>query len=151
MKEFKLNIFKIIRENETVWDERLSSEYAHVQSYLFAFLRVLLIGVVVLDVLNLSNIAFNILYYAFFVVLWLEPLLFSIRGLWSKVNEGIMRVLSGCIFATVITMKLLSTVIHPQNKMQIICILITGIISAIGSYILYTITYIHYMKSQEIE
>lgn len=147
----KANIFEMIKDNEALFDERVSKEYAQVEWYLFAFIRIIFMGAVFLGIFNLNDIGYKILYNTFFVIFWIEPLVFSMRGLWNSAKTAIMTVISGCIVALILIYSILQFILSPSSIWGKLIIIFIGIICAIGSYFLYTFSYARFIKMQEIE
>lgn len=152
MKKIRLDVFKLIKENESELDERVVKERRSVESILFLIFKLLFSILLLISLFDFfdEQILYKILYYSFYVIIWSQPLVYSSYGLWEKASEEKLLISTGCMFSVLGAMHILE-IAFPKDIINMPMVIAIGIFVVIGTYFIYAIPYYNYIRKQDLE
>ena len=152
VKHIRLNLFKLIKENESVLDERVVKERRSVESLMFLIFKLLFSILLLVSLFDFfdEQVLYKILYYSFYVIIWTQPLVYSSFGLWEKASDAKLLISTGCMFSLLGTLHILE-IAFPKDIINKPMVIAIGIFVVIVTYFIYAIPYYNYIRKQDIE
>lgn len=79
-------------------------------------------------------------------MVWIEPLISSIKGLWVNDLIGKVAIITGCVLSAHGIIHFLESILYPMPLISVIITLAAGIFFGIGTYFIYAISYSSYKR-----
>lgn len=145
----KINLFKLITENEVEYDERISEDKKDIQILMLVLVKIAFCITLIIDCFTngCSGDKVPILYYTILLEMTIEPLIRCFKGAFENSKEFIFSIIGGCIIAGVSTIEIWRSKFANQET----TLIILSIIAAIAMYLIYDWSYNLYLRKQDDE